>query len=353
MNPGVTKPSCLMLVTLTLSMFLSVGASFAHADLAIMQYHHISNETPASTSTTPSLFRGQLEAIEKLGLSVKPLERATESALAGELEKQAVAITFDDAFESVYRTAASQLLKRKMPFTIFVNTQAIDENRSDHMTWAQIQELADNPLVTVGNHSVDHGHLVQKSDESDEAWQKRIDVSIDNAHDQLSKKLGVDTVLFAYPYGEYDQKLESKLAERGWLGYGQHSGPVGKTSGRTRLPRFPMATTYGQLSSLPDKLTSQALPIDANALPDGVVTDNPPVLQMTLAESLKAKRLTCYGSGVGLLNTDESGDEGKVTITADEAFNSRRFRYNCTYPAGDGNFYWLSKQWLNLSHPED
>jgi hypothetical protein len=40
-------------------------------------------------------------------------------------------------------------------------------------------------------------------------------------------------------------------------------------------------------------------------------------------------------------------------VQAAGAFNSRRFRYNCTYPAGEGRFYWLSQQWVDLGQPED
>lgn len=337
---------------LAMSTLLAISTP-SHADLAVLQYHHISNETPASTSTTPSLFRGQIDMIQDLELPVRPLQDATRAALAGEIgEAPVVAITFDDAYSSVYDTAAPILLQRDMPFTIFVNTQAISEGRHGYMTWDQLRELSAKPQVTLGNHSADHGHLAQKPEESEDAWRERVTASLDQAQDTLEEKMGEATPLFAYPYGEFSAALEQLVAERDWYGYGQHSGPVGKSSATTRLPRFPMATSYGQLSSLEDKLRSRTLPVDASTLPDGIVEMNPPTLTLDLPQDMNPGPLTCYGSGVGRLDVEQS-EGNKVEVSADSAFSSRRFRYNCTYPAGNGRFYWQSVQWVDLSQPED
>src|SRR5690606_27303071 len=113
------------------------------------------------------------------------------------------------------------------------------------------------------------------------------------------QRLGETAPLFAYPYGESDQGLQRAVADRGWLGFGQHSGPVGSTSVTTRLPRFPMANAYGQLNGLEHKLTSRALPVSSGNLPDSVIDQNPPLLTFTLAEPLDAGRLSCFASGQG------------------------------------------------------
>lgn len=333
---------------------LLLGSGSATADLAVLQYHHVSNETPASTSTTPSLFRNQIDMLQSLDISVKPLESATKAALAGDLDaSQQSAITFDDAYSSVYTFAAPLLLEKGLPFTIFVNSQAIDDHDRGSMTWEQLKELASHPEVTIGNHSLDHGHLARKPDEAESQWRERASRSLDASFSRIEEKLGVSPTLFAYPYGEYDSELEKLIAEREWLGYGQQSGPIGSQSGPSRLPRFPMATSYGQLSSLKDKLMSKALPVDATSLPDGIVKDNPPELQFSLPANMSAKALSCYGSGVGRLAVKNGDAENAVVVTADRAFNSRRFRYNCTYPAGEGRFYWQSVQWIDLSKRED
>lgn len=322
----------------------------ARADLVVLQYHHVSDATPPSTSTSVSLFESQLDMIETLGMRVVPLQPGTEAALAGNAGDRDVALTFDDAYESVYTEAAPRLAERRYPYTVFVNTESV--GRPGFMTWEQLAELAQDELVTLANHSADHAHLAKRPDESEDDWQQRVERSLDDAQDQLRQKLGTDTALFAYPYGEFDHALEQKIAERGWFGYGQQSGPIGPQSAATRLPRFPMANTYGQLATLKDKLLSKAFPVDASALPDGVTRDNPPTLTFRLPERLSGNRLSCFASGQGRIDIKINQDN-EVVVRAPESFKSRRFRYNCTHPAGEGRFYWLSQQWLDLSQPED
>jgi len=331
---------------------LMAGAAFpAVADLVVLQYHHVSDSTPPSTSTTVSLFEDQLDMIEELGLEVVPLEHGTRQALAGELDnKQQIAITFDDAYDSVYHTAAALLEEKGFPYTVFVNTDGI--GGKGYMTWDQLEEFRDDERVTIANHSKDHDHMVQRPEEDTEAWRERTRINLDGAQKVLKEKLGTDVPMFAYPYGEFSQAVESMLDDRGWYGYGQQSGAVGSHSHQTRMPRFPMADAYGQLDNLKPKLTSKAFPVDAEQLPDGVMSKNPPTLSFPLPDSMDANRLTCFASGKGRVDFSVDSDR-QLTLTAPGSFNSRRFRYNCTYPAGNGSFYWLSQQWLDLSKAED
>ncbi|WP_442915615.1 polysaccharide deacetylase family protein [Marinobacter sp. C2H3] len=339
---------------LALGATLAAASLPAQADLVILQYHHISDRTPPSTSTSVSLFKAQLAMIDRQGLPVVPLESGTRQALGQtdgkDPERQAVAITFDDAYDSIVTTAAPLLADRGYPFTVFVNPEMVGHH--GFMTWEQLGRLADTPGVTIANHSADHGHLARGLDETETHWRERVAQSLDQAQHELTERLGSAPPLFAYPYGEFDEGLEALIRERGWLAYGQQSGPVGRQTDPNRLPRFPMANAYGQLDSLRDKLNTLAFPVDTGALPDGIVSDNPPSLNLTLPEGWSTDRLTCFGSGVGRIPV-EPGANGSVTVSATEPFKSRRFRYNCTYPAGGGQFYWLSQPWLDLSRPED
>lgn len=337
--------------TLLAGLILGIFTLTARADLVVLQYHHISDSTPSATSTSVSLFKAQLKMIEASNLSIVPLESGTANALTDvNTESNHVAITFDDAYESIYDTAAPMLAAQNHPYTIFVSTEAVGGD--GYMTWAQLAELAKSDKVTIANHSTNHSHMARRPNETNKDWRKRATSSLDNAQALLHAKLGTIEPMFAYPYGEFDAALESMIAERGWYGFGQQSGAIGNGSGKTRLPRFPMANAYGQLSSLGDKLKSKAFPINADALPDGIMTENPPILSVVLPEDFNPSRLTCFASGMGRIEFEQAEDR-QVNVQAPKAFNSRRFRYNCTYPAGNGSFYWLSQQWLDRSQPED
>ncbi len=339
--------SLVLIATLLVSLF----PLLARADLVVLQYHHVSDSTPASTSTPVSLFRAQLQMIRSLGLEVVPLESGTRSALSGQKhDSNRIAITFDDAYLSVFTDAAPLLARYEFPYTVFVNTRAV--GRAGYMNWDQLEELARQEDVTIANHSADHGHLVRRPDEPENQWQARVELSLDEAQDTLKRKLGVDTPLFAYPYGEFDSGLEHLITLRGWYGYGQHSGPIGPSSSTTRLPRFPMAAAFGQPEALRDKLLSRALPVAADKLPDGIVTSNPPRLSLELPVTINASSLTCFASGTGRIPVHQT-DTGRAEVQAPGPILSRRFRYNCTSPAGKGRYYWLSQPWLDLSQPED
>lgn len=113
-----------------------------------------------------------------------------------------------------------------------------------------------------------------------------------------------------------------------------------------------MANAYGQLNSLQDKLLSEALPVEVNELPDSVISNNPPQLAMSLPDNMIADQLSCFASGQGRIPVIAT-EKNSVSMVAPKAFNSRRFRYNCTYPVGDGRFYWFSQPWLDLSKVEE
>ncbi len=339
-----------LLIT-TLIVGLVAGPLAARADLVVLQYHHVSDTTPAATSTRISLFRKQLETIRRLELMVVPLETGTRAALAGkDAGSNQVTITFDDAYLSVFTRAAPMLADYGFPYTIFVNTRAV--GHPGYMNWDQLLELARREGVTIANHSADHGHLVRRQGEPEQDWLARVNLSLDEARHTLQSRLGTGSPLFAYPYGEFDRALESQIADRGWYGYGQHSGPIGPGSSATRLPRFPMATAYGQPDALKDKLQSWAFPMDTRTLPDGVITENPPRLTLKLPDTLDTGRLTCFASGQGRIPV-RTTDTGNIEVQAPEPIQARRFRYNCTYPAGDGRYFWLSQPWLDLNQPED
>lgn len=329
---------------------LLLASLSTRADLVVLQYHHISDATPPSTSTSVSLFQAQLDMIRALDIKVVELLAATENVFSSNPPTgQRIAITFDDAYESVYSAGADILRERSLPYTIFVDTAAVGSN--GYMTWKQLRELAERDGVTIANHTAGHGHLARKPDEAETDWKQRVTHSLDSAQATLKKQLGTSLPLFAYPYGEFDQALEAEVAERGWFGFGQQSGAIGPLSGKTRLPRYPMANAYGQLNGLKDKLNSKAFPVDTSKLPDGIMAANPPTLKLPPSEAIQPARLTCFASGMGRIDI-EAADEG-IIVKAPKPFNSRRFRYNCTHPADDGSFYWLSQQWLDLSQPED
>ena len=80
------------------------------------------------------------------------------------------------------------------------------------MTWAEIRELAADPLVTMGAHTVNHVMLAKASDETARA-------ELEASRDVIAAALGRPVGHLAYPYGGPDLvgKREFRIAAE--LGY--------------------------------------------------------------------------------------------------------------------------------------
>ncbi|NDH41872.1 MAG: hypothetical protein EBY45_15965, partial [Gammaproteobacteria bacterium] len=129
--------------------------------VVVLQYHFVATDTPASTSVTPAQFAAHLEAIDASGATVLPLAEALEALHAGRtLPETALAITFDDAYESIAEAAHPLLRARGWPYTIFVNPEPIDRRHGGFLSWDQLRQLATEG-VTIGNHGLRHDYMVR------------------------------------------------------------------------------------------------------------------------------------------------------------------------------------------------
>ena len=88
--------------TLTLRFLFSlIAIGFANISYAavILQYHHVSTDTPASTSIAPAQFEKHMQYLKDNGFTVVPLSKIVESVQNKQaLADKTVAITFDDAY---------------------------------------------------------------------------------------------------------------------------------------------------------------------------------------------------------------------------------------------------------------
>ena len=77
------------------------------------------------------------------------------------------------------------------------------------MSVREMQMLSENPLFTIGAHSVHHAMLSQQN-AIDQAYEVR-----ESKH-QLEKWLGKPITGFAYPYGNYSSLTQTLLKEAGF-----------------------------------------------------------------------------------------------------------------------------------------
>ncbi|XQF89310.1 polysaccharide deacetylase family protein [Pseudoalteromonas espejiana] len=320
----------------------------AHAAV-ILQYHHVSETLPAVTSVSANTFTKHMSYLKEHNFNVIPLNELITALEQGKnLPEKTVAITFDDGYNNNYEQAAPILEKFAYPYTIFVNPKLIDEGKSYVMGWDKLKELAKKGAL-IANHTAQHDYLhIKLEGESDEQWHARIKQDILNSQKRIKEKVGHDYKYLAYPYGEFNKKLQALVKELGFIGIGQHSGAVNKDSDFTRLPRFPASGFYSKLDTLITKLNSRAFNIKKLDYQDSVTEQNPPTLKIEFEMGdFHKSQFACYVSSVGQAKLTWINDS-TVQIDSPKALNKGRSRFNCTAPsiAHAGSYYWFSQPWV-------
>ena len=316
------------------------GAAVAADSAVILQYHRFGEDAYPSTSVTLEQFEAHIEHLSSGGYTVLPVPEILAALDAGRpLPDRAIGITVDDATRSTFVEAWPRLEEAGFPFTVFVSTDPVDQGHAGIMSWDELRQLV-AAGVAVGNHGAGHGRMWQ----NDGAANRE---DLERARRRIQEELGIDPMLFAYPYGEWSGALRTLVAELGFTAaFGQHSGVVAAHSDRLNLPRFALNENYGDIDRF--KLIADTLPLGARAVTpaDQILTENPPTIGFTIEPPLaNPNSLGCFASGgVGASLDHQEG--GRVEVNLDRAFPPGRARLNCTAPAGGGRWHWFGLQFV-------
>jgi peptidoglycan/xylan/chitin deacetylase (PgdA/CDA1 family) len=312
------------------------------AAVVVLQYHHVSDQTPPSTSISPALFEQHLDALQQQGFDIVPLDRVVALLQEGQpLPDRTAVITFDDGYKSIYQEAFPRLKARGWPFTVFVNTDPHDRRLPLYMSWDELRDLSRHG-GTIANHTVAHNSLVKlPGEESAADWAGRVRSQIEQAQRRIDAEIGEGGKVLAYPYGEFDESLERQVAALGYVAFGQHSGPLAPHDSPQALPRFPFGGAYGQAREFIEKILTLPMPLV------GARTSGPPRrprLDLDFPPGAPVPELSCFATGLGAIPVRFGAHTAVVQAPA--ALDARRFRYNCTAPSKQpGRYYWYSRHW--------
>jgi peptidoglycan/xylan/chitin deacetylase (PgdA/CDA1 family) len=349
-----TKISSLLFCCL-LQLVPSVIKGETGTGAVILQYHHVSTETPAVTSISPEKFKAHIETIITQGYQVMPLTTIVDGLKkGGNLPDKAVAITFDDAYKNIFTHAFPILKKYRLPFTVFVATNYIAEPSTQFLSWDELREMSINGAF-IANHTASHSHLLRRQQgETQSQWLNRVEQEILIAEKALHKNINSGPVqkLLAYPYGEYDTNIQRIIKKLGYVAFGQQSGAAGSNSDFSALPRFPLSGIYSDHESFAIKLNTLPLPIENEPRDPLLRADNPmPRLVMSFEDGdVNLSNLRCFGPE-GALEI-QTLDKHRVSTRASTPLPIGRSRYNCTMPvlgADPERFYWFSQLWIRTN----
>ncbi|WP_063359160.1 polysaccharide deacetylase family protein [Pseudoalteromonas luteoviolacea] len=332
------------------NLILFVGLVSTSAQSAtILQYHHVSEKLPPVTSVSADTFKSHLEFLKSEKYNVIALDTFIEQLRAGKpLPINTVAITFDDGYDNNIEAAAPLLEAFNFPYTIFVNPKLIDEGQSYVMTWDELRTLSKRGAL-IANHSAKHDYLhLRLKGESDTQWKKRVANDLTWSQQRIATEIGHNLPYVAYPYGEFDNSVQSLVKELGLIGIGQHSGAVGVTTDFTRVPRFPASGIYSNLKTLKVKIKSLPFAIDKLDYDNSVTTNRKPTFILSFKDmDFYQSQFACFVSGVGRAKLAWNG-KNEVQVSSPEELPNGRSRYNCTAPSKThkGHFYWFSQPWV-------
>ena len=243
----------------------------------VLMYHRIA--TPAhdhwQLSVSPQNFEAHLQVLKQYNV----FDLAT---LVTQVPNNGIAISFDDGYIDNYTIAKPLLEKYHLPATFFITNGSLgkqtefwwDElehifsnDEEKHLqVWAQLlpltseqqqkelttirthpprpeyrcmnieqlKEMAQNPLFSIGAHTVNHVSLAHQQVEVQRE-------EIMNNAVWLNEVIGKMPRLLAYPYGKYNEASINIAREQGFdAAFTTDAQPITKNSGRYQLGRFQM-----------------------------------------------------------------------------------------------------------------
>ena len=345
----------LLQTLVSVSLLLSIAFS-SHAAV-ILQYHHVSDSTPASTSISPKQFEVHLQYLKDNNFKVVALSELIEGIKNQQtLPDKSVAITFDDAYIDVLTQAKPILDKFLFPYTIFVNPGIINRNEknnaSHYLSWIQLKALSDEGVI-IANHGYEHDSMARMTEGLTQTqWLSKQTELLLKAEAVIKENTGQNWRYYAYPYGEYDVAIQAWAQANDFVAFSQQSGAIDLTTDLTSVPRFPASKPYDKISGLRDKLNSLAFNIRLEGEQAETIFKHKEAKSINFAietGDFYKSALNCYISGLG---------KQKITWNDDESFSINfskdlpvgRVRANCTAASisKPGRYYWYSKPWFIL-----
>lgn len=173
-------------------------------------YHHVTDEdveTIPSCKCGVSKFEQTINQIQKEGRKIVAPNEAIQIIQKKSLEPFAI-ITFDDVPSNFLENAYPILVTHKTPFTLFITSDFM--TKSGYLTEKQVVELSNDPLCTIGGHTVTHKKMRYNRDSF---------VELKESKERLENLIGKKIYCFAYPFGRQSTVSKRNVKEVKRAGY--------------------------------------------------------------------------------------------------------------------------------------
>jgi peptidoglycan/xylan/chitin deacetylase (PgdA/CDA1 family) len=205
---------------------------------AILMYHSI-DDSGSVLAVPPRAFRSQLDWIAGRGITVVPVEELIGLPAAAD----AVALTFDDGFDTFAAEAWPLLGARGLPVTLFVATDYVGganawerggarAPRRPLLGWDALRRLGAEG-VRLGAHSASHPRLTRLQP-------ARLAHELTAPVHRIREETGQTARVLAYPYGDYDGAVIAAARREFALACTTDFRPLDPADDPHALPRLDM-----------------------------------------------------------------------------------------------------------------
>ncbi len=169
------------------------------AEAHIFVLHRIDDFRHPYTNTSSKELKKYFDYVKSHGYKVVKLSTLVKMIKNKKPLDKIVVFTIDDSYKSFYENGLPLFKKYGYPFTLFVYAKATTQHWGDFMSWSQVKECA--KFGELGVHSWAHPHLAMLSN-------KAIIEDTKKAIKAFRKYMGYVPDMYAYPYGEYDERVK-------------------------------------------------------------------------------------------------------------------------------------------------
>jgi peptidoglycan/xylan/chitin deacetylase (PgdA/CDA1 family) len=203
----------------------------------ILIYHQVGSGRSHEMNISVEALRTQLDWMQAHG-EIVALDEAIRRR--GEPDSNRLfVLTFDDGYADIFVNAYPILEQREIPFTLYLTSGPI-ENPDDFpswpgqpLTWAQIREMIDSNVVTVGAHTHTHPDLRYMNEEA-------VVEELDRSNALITERSGLFPQHFTYPKGWWVRQAHEAVCSRYLTATIGSGASITKSSDLHMLHRLPV-----------------------------------------------------------------------------------------------------------------
>lgn len=199
----------------------------------VLMYHHVLEDESrlGDYVISPQELEGDLQYLKEQGYETILPQQLVDWCQSGTpLPEKPVMLTFDDGYLSSYAYVLPLLQKygAKATFApVGIHTQNFTDTPDPninyaHMTWDNLKEMSQSPLVEVANHSYDMHHQTgrhgtkKRPGESEEEYTSALKSDLEKMQQACQQNLSKAPTTFVYPFGQISKEAPDILKEMGF-----------------------------------------------------------------------------------------------------------------------------------------